>query len=189
MIAAKFRSWQMPLMAINSLKSQGLKVVVVVPSATIHKPNDTEVQGTYEVFPRFQQLVKALGADRGIECFCVGDLSTEFEKGANYEDAKVVYKAMDDVMQCLVKDWNPGKREVSDHIKQSDFYKTHWDDHRFTDREVVVDITSGQKTATGIGVLVTLLRKPMRFQYVSTLDYQIRSYVVKDHFPDQGTLG
>ena len=79
-----------------------------------------------------------------------GDFVSEYADGVNFEDMEQLVSVTNAVFDAL----------IDENMQRSD---------------ILIDVTSGTKVATAAGTVVALA-EGRRFQYVSTQDYQVRTY-------------
>jgi hypothetical protein len=103
-------------------------------------------------FEDFKDLVNRLFPDKNINIIPIGK-----EKDINFEN-------FEDVNNILENVYNDLKEKY--HAK---------------DRDIILDVTSGQKIISIVGAMQTLLTPDREFQYVSTSDYQVKSFDVRYH--------
>lgn len=152
-------SWRMPLEAIH-VHAGRLKQIAVITSADSVGKED----GTWREFETFKRLVHRLLGNDQVAVFDASKQvaganakggeaeATARMNGVDFEDAAMLTSLVHDVYQI--------------------FYRLE-----YKDRDIMVDITGGQKVPTIAGAAVALA-EGRRFQYVSTRDYKVRHYNV-----------
>jgi len=102
--------------------------------------------GSFRHFEKFQSsLSVSTGMDKGKIVMAAG-----YPGGVDFEEAEKLYRAMEDIYADLEKEG-------------------------YENRDVIVDITGGQKMPSILGGVATLV-EGRRLQYVSTRDYKIHEY-------------
>jgi hypothetical protein len=158
-------AWRMPLEAIF-YHLERLKEVVIIPSADLTKADGSQVPGTFLKVEMFIRLVSTLiqlsnpKGDLRLRGFaqCIADSNldekpcADFSRGVDFEKVAPLVEAVEfsyDILRSL----------------------------GIPSYDVLVDITGGQKVPTVAGAAVALA-DGRHFQYVSTHDYQVRTYDV-----------
>jgi hypothetical protein len=165
-------SWRIPLEAIayhaearSGAAAGRLREVIVIPSADRAGAAGV-TSGTYHDLPLFCQLLETLRNStpmmspfsvRGLKDLldtCGVQLlpARDYSAGVDFESALAMVNALTDAYDAL----------------------TRLD---FPDKDILVDVTGGQKVPTVAGAVVALA-EGRRFQYVSTHDYLVRTYDV-----------
>lgn len=141
-------SWRMPLAAIDYHRNR-LEKVVVIASADVSSGDKLE-SGSWRHLALFEQAIGHLGLD--VEVDAMITTPQDFPRGVGFENAGDLVDAVD---QAYAQLQGLGIR----------------------DREVLIDITGGQKICTVAGAAGALADNRL-FQYVSTHDYSVHSYDV-----------
>ena len=90
-----------------------------------------------------------------VQKFFVGHpLSIEEKKVPSFENVKELFRALNEV------------------------YRSLKDEDKYRDKDVIIDITGGQKINSIAGAFMTLLYSNREFQYVSTNSFEVKSYDV-----------
>lgn len=140
----KMRSWRMAYEAIHTLAQLGAleRVIVIASSDSSGEKQD----GTWRYFDAFR---RAISASTGVEESKIV-ISPQHPKGVDFEDAKHLFDALDQIYEDLI----------------AEGYK---------EEDILLDITGGQKMPAVVGGVVGL-GEGRRIQYVSTRDYKIHEY-------------
>ncbi len=100
-------------------------------------------------FKDFESLIKRLFPDKNLNIIPIG-----LDKNINFENVE----------------------ELKDIIEQT--YDLIKKEYRAKNKEIIIDITGGQKLVSIIGAMQTLIQD-REFQYVSTSDYSVKSFDVR----------
>ena len=147
--------WRMPLEAVAYHLTKGLlDRVLVIPSRDgCRKQPDGTVRpdrGTHLHFPAFKNLLESVTSGR-VAVSNIGEADGRWQTGVDYEGAGELHDCLHDAFSWLK---NQGYNTV---------------------KEVIVDITSGQKIGSSVATVMSL-DLGRQVQYVSTNDYTLKSF-------------
>ena len=142
--------WRMPIEAIAWHLQQGtLERVIVAPSATVKTVTETR-QGTFSEFQTFKKLIEKITGT--VSVHHAGEAQPDkWMEGVDYESARALRNCLKDIFDFLLE------------IEQ------------YSEEDILIDITAGQKLGSSIGTLLSL-QAGRQIQYVSTNDYSVKSY-------------
>ncbi len=142
--------WRMPLEAIAWHLQQGtLERVIVAPSATVKTVTYTR-KGTFLDFQAFKKLIEKKAGT--VSVHHAGEAQPDkWMQGVDYESARALRDCLKDVFDFLL-------------VRE-----------QYTEEDILIDITAGQKLGSSIGTLLSLQAGRL-IQYVSTNDYSVKSY-------------
>jgi hypothetical protein len=151
-------SWRMPIEAIfHHLDRKSLELIALIPSADVG-----EIRGTIHEGDKFRNLVKRLtaGADGRPEIKTAAELLSDstLADGVDFENADLLVRVTGRVWTAL-------------------------EDRGYRTKDILIDITGGQKTTTIAGAAVSL-HELRQFQYVSTHDYRVQTFDI-DYLPQE----
>lgn len=171
-------NWRMPCEAVAyhlQMPRMRLKKVILIGSADRQRDDGTIDYGTniYDdvMKPWLQQLINDCGAEA--EVLTLGELeilprpykpgkgySVDLDKGMDFENLELVSWLLYDLYRALK------------------------DKKGYAEKDILVDVTGGQKINTVAGAIFAVLVPKRRFQYVSTINYEVRSYDATLEVPD-----
>lgn len=143
-----FKSWFMPFLAFSYHLAR-LERVVVCPSID-REVGGKNIEGTWRHYEKFEEMSRLLTGKKNISFVSAGDLDERWRKGVDFEDADELVRAVEAAYEYL---GGVGINAC----------------------DILVDITGGQKPPTVAGAAVALA-EGRRFQYVSTVDYKVKTY-------------
>lgn len=146
--------WRMPLESISHHYPAISHISIIPSSDHIDQRSGNVRPGTHEFESKFISLVEELTPNDGhpIIFHPLNRLGDEWQHGANFESVKELVKCLDAAYR-------------------------HLEEQGISGRDILVDITGGQKPPTIAGAMMALA-EGRRFQYVSTQDKAITQYDV-----------
>ena len=149
--------WRIALEGIRS-HEESLEKIIVISSADREGIEGETVQGTYHEFPTFRTLTESLYLNQpGPEIIPLGVATNidRYRQGVDFENAEELVESIDAVFETLSK-------------------------QGYSDDEIITDVTGGQKPTSAIAAVMALA-EGRRFQYVSTHDYQVKTFNLTYH--------